>query len=324
MSTTRVLVLARAGVARDRTEAAVLQAGASLAAVLDPLVASEEDARALAADAVLVVLDAATEAALEKFDALLADPGLEVLYDDAEVAGKREGWEAARWARHLSAKLQGHQNVLPAAHPASGQDFAEEMQALQRHVEALPPVAAAGSTRTPDSADGAVAIVAGIGGPDAVRQLLADLPAGFPRPVLLRQRIDGGQYDRLQRQMQRASQMPVVMAQLDEPLRPGMVHILGDGIDVRTAPAGLHFAATDGEPKFAALRPAGSALLLLSGAATELVDAAMAMRWAGGLVLGQAINNCFDPAASQALVARGGEALSLAEISRQLLQRWPA
>jgi chemosensory pili system protein ChpB (putative protein-glutamate methylesterase) len=44
-------------------------------------------------------------------------------------------------------------------------------------------------------------------------------------------------------------------------------------------------------------------MLLLSGAAPALVDAALAMRMAGGLALGQATENCFDPAASQALAA---------------------
>ena len=42
---------------------------------------------------------------------------------------------------------------------------------------------------------GAVLIEAGLGGPDAVRQLLGELPEGFPRPVLVRLRLDGGRYD---------------------------------------------------------------------------------------------------------------------------------
>src|SRR5690606_31697527 len=35
------------------------------------------------------------------------------------VAAKREGWDAARWVRHLAAKLGGHQDVLP---PGAGSD----------------------------------------------------------------------------------------------------------------------------------------------------------------------------------------------------------
>lgn len=325
MSVRRVLVLARAGAARDRAEAALRQAGADVAAVLDPAAADPEQVRAHAPDAVLVVLDPVAEAALEKFDAVLADPGLLVLFDDAEVAARRDGWEAARWSRHLAAKLQGHHDVLPAV-PArvAGPDFAQEMQALTLEMASMPPVAPAVAPSTHAAPEGAVVVAAGIGGPDAVRQLLGDLSDVFPRAVLLRQRIEGGQYDRLVRQMQRATRLPVMLAQAGEPLRRGHVYVMPDGLDVAQAPAGLHFVETGGEPGFAALRPADSAMLLLSGAPTALVDVALAMRLAGGLALGQAEEHCFDPTASRALVARGGEAQGLAGISRQLLQRWSA
>lgn len=323
MSIRRVLVLARAGAARDRTEAALRQAGAELVAVLDPAAADPEQVRAHVPDAVLVVLEPAIETALETFYAVLADPRLQVLFDDADVAARRDGWEAARWARHLAAKLQGHRNVLPAA-PGSGAaaDFEREMQALTLDVAAMPPVAPGTAASAHTAPEGAVVIAAGLGGPDAVRQLLADLPEGFPRPVLLRQRIEGGQYDRLVRQMQRAARLPVLLAHAGARLQRGHVHVMPDGLDVAQTPDGLHFVETGGEPGFAALRPADSAMLLLSGAPSALVDVALVMRLAGGLALGQAGPNCFDPTASHALVARGGEAQSLAGISRQLLQRW--
>ena len=330
----RVVVLTRPGSARERTGAAIAEAGADVVAVLDPAVATEAEVRDAKPDAVLVILDPATEQALQKFDGVLGDPGLEIMFEDADVAAKREGWEAARWARHLGAKLYGHGDVLPRAKGASpasdsnqrggNQDarFRQEMEALQRQVAAMPDVPRA---RVADAAKtGAVVIAAGVGGPDAVRQLLGGLPAGFPRPVLLRQRIEGGQYDKLVRQMQRATQLPVALAQPGDPLQAGTVHVLADGIDVQDAPAGLVFAAIDGQPSFAALVPGDSALLLLSGADPALVDRALALALAGGLALGQSPDNCFDPAASNALVARGGAALGLAGLPLKLLQRWPA
>ena len=330
----RVVVLTRPGSARERTEAAIAEAGADVAAVLDPAVATEAEVRAAAPDAVLVILDPAIEQALQKFDGVLGDPGLEIMFEDADVAAKREGWEAARWARHLGAKLYGHDDVLPRAKGSplvadpnqrtSAEDsrFRAEMEALQRQVAAMPDVPRA---RIADAAKtGAVVIAAGVGGPDAVRQLLGSLPAGFPRPVLLRQRIEGGQYDKLVRQMQRATRLPVALAQPGDPLQAGTVHVLADGIDVKDAPAGLVFAAIEGQPLFAALAPGDSALLLLSGADPALVDRALALSLAGGLALGQSSENCFDPAASNALVARGGAALGLAGLPLKLLQRWPA
>lgn len=334
MSRKRLVLLARPGAARERTQAAMAGLDVELVAVLDPADASEADVRALAPDALLVVLDPAVEQVLGKFDGLFGDSAIEVMFEDADMAAKREGWEAARWARHLDAKLHGHGNVLPPAKegsPAPAPDararaedtrFREDLDALQMQVAAMPEVPPAPSSN--GHPRGAVAIAAGVGGPDAVRQLLAALPVGFPRPVVLRQRIEGGHYDKLVRQMKRASALRVVLAQAGDEVEVGAVHVLPDGLDLRATPAGLAFAATEDAPMFAALPPADSALLLLSGADMTLVDRALALSLAGGLALGQSAENCFDPAASNALVARGGEAVAIAQLSVKLLQRWPA
>ena len=330
MNRKRVVVLARAGAARERTEAAIVQAGADVAALLDPATASEADVLAAAPDVLLVILDPVVEQALDKFDGVLGDPALEILFDDADVAAKRDAWETARWARHLQAKLHGHDDVLPPVREAAVMDtpdepvgFQAEMEALSVQVAAMPDVP---QSRPPASsvALGAVVICAGVGGPDAVRQLLGGLPPSFPRPIVLRQRIEGGQYDKLVRQMQRAAQMRVALAQAGDALQAGTVHVLPDGLDIQAAPAGLVFAPCNGEPSYASLRAEDSALFLLSGADVALVDLAMTMRWTGGLVAGQSAEQCFDPAASNALVARGGEALGLVQLAQKLLHRWPA
>ncbi|MFT4180227.1 MAG: chemotaxis protein CheB [Thermomonas sp.] len=325
MTRKRVVVLARAGAARERTEAAVAQAGAELAASLDAATAGEADIRAASPDALLIVLDPVAEQALDRLDALLADPSIDVMFDDADIAARRDGWEAARWARHLAAKLHGHDDVLPQTNRVDAADsnaaFLDDMARLSVEVAALPDVPAA---RTAITRQGAVVLAAGIGGPDAVRQLLGGLPAGFPRPVLLCQHIEGGQYDKLVRQMQRATQMQVVLAQAGDVLQAGTVHVMPPGLDVQDGADGFIFVESAQAPTFAALPQADSALLLLSGADAALVDPALSMRWAGGLVLGQSAENCFDPAASNALVARGGEAYTLAALSRKLLERWPA
>lgn len=333
----RVVLLTRPGSARERTEAAIAAAEADVVAVLDPVAASEADVRNAAPDVVMVILDPAVESALSKFDGVLGDPALEIMFEDADVAAKRDGWEAARWARHLGAKLYGHGDVLPrhkgsppvpeqpAQPPVSTDDsrFRDEMEALQERVAAMPALAQ-GSARVAPANAGAVVVAAGVGGPDAVRQLLGALPVGFPRPILLRQRIEGGQYDKLVRQMQRATQLRVVLAQPGEPVANATVHVMSDGIDVQDSPSGLVFMASDGPPSFAALAPGDSALLLLSGADPTLVGRALTLSMAGGMAFGQSPENCFDPATSNALVARGGEALSLAKLPLKLLARWPA
>ncbi len=330
----RVVLLARAGAACERTQASIVDAGAELVATLDPGSASEADIRAVVPDAVMVILDPVVEQSLDNFDGVLGDSAFDVIFEDADVAAKRDGWEAARWVRHLNAKLHGHDNVLPPVKggltpepptqsaAATDSGFQQEMEALQRRVAAMPDVPQGNQDAAP-AMQGVVVIAAGIGGPDAVRQLLGKLPPGFPRPIVLRQRIEGGQYDKLVRQMQRATELRVVLAQVGDPLKVGTVHVLPEGLDLQAAPAGLVFAAAAGEPTFAALPLGDSAFLLLSGADIGLVDAAMSLSWAGGLSLGQAPEHCFDPAASNALVARGGHAASLVQLPLKLLERWP-
>lgn len=329
----RVVLLAREGVARTRAGAAIVEAGAEIAALLDPAVALESEVRAASPDAVLVILDPAVEQVLDRFDGVLGDPAFDVMFEDADVAAKREGWDAARWARHLRAKLYRHEDVLPQARMVAAADadgdqasnarFRQELEDLRLKVDGMADVPPANAGVVP-ATQGAVMVVAGLGGPDAVRQLLGGLPVGFPRAIVLSQRLEGGQYDKLVRQMQRATQLQVVLAQVGDPVRAGNVYVLPEGLDVQAAPVGLVFAAAVQGVPFAALPPGDSAVLLLSGSDPALVDAAVTASWAGALVLGQAPDGCFDPAASSALVARGGQAESLASLPLKLLQRWPA
>ncbi|MEO6263838.1 MAG: hypothetical protein ABIO58_02535, partial [Luteimonas sp.] len=109
----RVALLARPGIARERLQAALHEAGAEVVLVADPTEADADGVRAAGAQAILIALDPAVEDALDRFDAVLADPGMTVIFDEAELAVQREGWEAARWVRHLAAKLGRHDDVLP-------------------------------------------------------------------------------------------------------------------------------------------------------------------------------------------------------------------
>ena len=99
MTRKRVVLLARAGIACERTQASLAQAGADVVATLDPGSASEADIRAAAPDVLMVILDPVVEQALDSLDGVLGDVAFEVMFEDADVAAKREGWEAARWAR---------------------------------------------------------------------------------------------------------------------------------------------------------------------------------------------------------------------------------
>ena len=116
----RVALLARPGEACERLRAALREAGGDVVIEADPSVIDPEALRIAAVETVLVALDPAVEDALEKFDDVLADRAIEVIFDEADLAARREGWDAARWVRHLSAKLHRHDDVLPPGREPDG------------------------------------------------------------------------------------------------------------------------------------------------------------------------------------------------------------
>jgi chemosensory pili system protein ChpB (putative protein-glutamate methylesterase) len=174
------------------------------------------------------------------------------------------------------------------------------------------------------SQDGAVVVLAGIGGPDAVRQLLGALPAAFPRPVLIQQRLEGGRHDKLVRQMQRATTMPVSLAEPGEALQRGHVYVLPADMGVVAQGDGVRFRADGGSDIVASLPPGDSAVIVLSGTDPAVVDATMAHALRGALVAGQSSEGCFDATASEALVARGAEAGAPVQLAKKLAARWPS
>jgi len=446
---TRVALLARNGEASERLQAALREAGADVVLVSDPAQTDAPSVRAAGAQALLIALEPAVEDALDRFDTLLADPDVTVIFDEAELAAQRQGWDAARWTRHLAAKLNRHEQVLPPGadvdesiiaaalagepeplaiyqRPESDGDisaFASEADGRSGDVPrdfdnlipsaasmfdpvlaemetgfdaeapfdpeaafgladlelptfasegpvtaesgvrsadepagelpyameegAQPDDAAAGSSamfenlaemqlstadlqlspqaRAPSGAGdtGAVVVLGGIGGPDAVRQFLSAVPAGFPRPIVIQQRLDGGQHEKLVRQMQRATSLPVHLAEVDASLQAGHIYILPPRIAPEPHEGELTFRQNDdGQPAFLRLPPADTAVIMLSGSDPSAVDAAMTHAWGGAIVAGQSAEGCFDAAASDALLARGARLAAPAELAKQLSLRW--
>ncbi|WP_296282768.1 chemotaxis protein CheB [Pseudoxanthomonas sp.] len=407
----RVALLARPGEARERLRVALHDAGAEIVLEDDPNALDADALGNSAPHVVLVALEPAIEDSLERFDSVLHDPAVAVIFDEADLAAKRQGWEAQRWARHLAAKLHGHRDVLPpgreedvglqlepglpvtpaqlhegaeislhveeaadmalelpsddfaytgglqvregneqvvdvddwlrAASPQSESDLPQTPPPLPELPAAVPPPlpgsvskstfdlstlelepldgASAGATRV----QGAVLVFAGIGGPDAVRKLLADLPTGFPKPVMVHLRLDGGRYDNLVRQMERVSHMPVLLAEAGKAADAGHVYVLpGDVVPFVDAGA-VGFRPGDAiQATIPQLPPEDSAVLLLSGSDTGLVDAAAALGKQGALVMGQSQEGCYDPAAPKALAARGAELGTPAQLAQRLTDRW--
>ena len=417
-SSRRVALLARAGAAREQLRAALHEAGAEIVLEDDPNALDGQTLGAAAPQVVLVALEAAIEDSLSRFDDVLHDPAVAVIFDEAELAARREGWEAKRWARHLAAKLNGHADVLPpggeiddtrpepglprtpaqihanadiephlqeaqgvafelprgglelveteegldssqtidpenwqpaatTTHTLSLQDGFEPVTPAASAAEPatvsvpppLPPAAAAKtsgltleleSIHAPSSSAGtavrgAALLFAGIGGPDAVRKVLADLPPRLSRPVLVQLRLDGGRYDNLVKQMERVSALPVRLAKAGETASAAHVYVLPNDVAVNVVEGVVHFAegALQSDTLIASLPAAESAVLLLSGSDTAQVEAALALAAQGGFVAGQSPQGCYDPAASKALAARGGMVATPAELATHLASHWP-
>jgi chemosensory pili system protein ChpB (putative protein-glutamate methylesterase) len=205
-----------------------------------------------------------------------------------------------------------------AAAGAGKPDFnRHDLDEIERRISGLELV----DDRLPVSTrNGAVLVLAGIGGPDAVRQLLGALPDNFDRPVLVQQRLDGGRYDKLVAQMQRATPVLVKLAEVGARTIDGVIYILPAGVGIEAGDNGIQFI--EGGDVFEALPADDSAVLLFSGADVAQVDAAMKLSAHGALVVGQSPDGCYDAAAASAAIARGAGSGQPAELAAKLASRW--
>ncbi|MBS0226501.1 MAG: hypothetical protein JSS25_09210 [Proteobacteria bacterium] len=523
-------LLGRPGELRDRLEAALREAGADIVLVVDPANGDAAQVQAQSPRNVVVLMEPGVEEALDaRFDALFDDASIELLFEEASVLASRQGWDLARWGRHLSAKLRGSHDVLPEGHgddagfvaplprdalkpkaeqaaapieptetmvveeqhapvpeasvhmlldevPAQpeqapgleghewapmhaddkalaaseidfandGLDYLEPVKRIphgggEHHVEAFDPsmfmdaahhlpdaeaipleplepvdgiahqpadpislepasstvaqplkLASAASMDAPDMTTaplheswslvdhddapaaahapvpagsasrldgmsmvddgtiglevaesggttstlsitgtrGAVLIVAGVGGPDPLRALLGQLQDDFPRPILIQQHLDAGNYDRLARQMERATRLKVQLATAGMVVKDNTVYVLPTSVGLEEGAGGLAFVDMPQVRGFAdvtsRLDPADSALLVLSGAPTDFIEEALRFKVAGAWVATQAEHGCFDHAVPAIVAARGAEIAEPLALAQKLNLRWQA
>ncbi|HEY0232115.1 MAG TPA: chemotaxis protein CheB [Dokdonella sp.] len=104
------------------------------------------------ANVVVVNLDAQQDPGLDDVYGLLADQRYRVVFNDGEVSSALSGWDHARWARHLAAKILGADidpprpvdaEPVPAAAPRSEAAYGNGERAFAS-VAALPAVVDAG------------------------------------------------------------------------------------------------------------------------------------------------------------------------------------
>lgn len=283
---------------------------------VDPDAALDSSAPAVADAVTRAAMDRSDALSLSDADAVIAPVAAAVHFDHDTGSG-------------LSLVDPDDESVLPTASANAANDDDSRGSRATVDLDALAQRASALSLADADTYGhgalrGAVVVEAGLGGPDAVRQLLAGLPEDFPRPVLVRLQLDGGRYDRLVKQMGRASRMPVALAQDGAAAEPGTAYFLPSQMGVTPRGAGLVFVDQDvaDDAWLDALPAADTALLLLSGSDTERVERAMALSAQGALVAGQSSEDCYDHTAAAALIAQGGGHGTPAALAARLVDRW--
>ena len=170
---------------------------------------------------------------------------------------------------------------------------------------------------------GAVVVFGGMGAPDAMRQLLGHLPSQFARPLLVRMQLQGGRYDRLVKQMGKATKLPVSLAISGDPVRAGHVYFMAPGLTVGASGDGESTFVEGDERWPAALDESESALILLSGSDADCAAVAERLR-ASALCLGQSPESAYDAAACARWAASGGEVADPEGLALRLARRWPS
>jgi chemosensory pili system protein ChpB (putative protein-glutamate methylesterase) len=239
---------------------------------------------------------------------------LELVDADAVIAPA-----AVQVTQHDSVLIEKNNLQLEPTEEEKAAASAKAAGAIDQPVIAAFAPAQTGDTK-PVSETGAVLILAGMGGPDAVRQLLKALPADFKAPVLLYQHLEVGNHDRLVTQLAKISQLPVYLASVGQAAVSGHVAVLPSGVGLDFVRDTLQFGHADSQKALVAtMPPQHSAVVLLSGAALDTAQAAAYLQSNGGLAFAQDPNNCFEPAAASELIAKGGKTADIAEIGKMLV-----
>ncbi len=109
----RVALLGRDDGARRQLRQALEDLGAAIAFEGEPAAVSGPAALGASLDVVIVSLEDGPDDALDHLQTVLDDPGINVVFNDADASRGLDGWDLARWARHLAAKVLGHGETMP-------------------------------------------------------------------------------------------------------------------------------------------------------------------------------------------------------------------
>lgn len=158
--------------------------------------------------------------------------------------------------------------------------------------------------KTPDKLERVIAIGSSIGGPDALRSLLTELPKGIQAAIVIAQHLDGAVFERLAKQLDKACEVTVLLANDLLPLRYGSVMVVPEKSHLIVNPDGqVKVMAMEEETAYSPdisktfsnlAEMFGDKLtaIVLSGMAGDAVDGAAKVVEKGGQVWVQSPESC--------------------------------
>ena len=121
----QVALVSREDAARAQLRDALDDFGATVVLEQDAAALDIGALRGSGASVVIVSLPADSDADIDALQPLLDDPGIAVVFDESTVSSQLNGWDLARWARHLAAKVMGSTDTdppRPLGSDASGEE----------------------------------------------------------------------------------------------------------------------------------------------------------------------------------------------------------
>jgi chemotaxis response regulator CheB len=119
VATMTVALLGRDDSARASLRRALEDLGAQVVFEGDPATLQADQVLRSGPQVVIVNLASGVEDDIDHLQPLFDHPKVNVLFNEAEVSSQLEGWDLARWARHLASKVLGHERTIPPPPPGA-------------------------------------------------------------------------------------------------------------------------------------------------------------------------------------------------------------
>ena len=230
------------------------------------------------------------------FDSLPSAP------DAVPVTAAEFGIETVSAADYLAPAPMGADGVAPFEVDFGGLELIPIEEAVAPHVEAK--AHELNSTGQRFALRRVVVLGASIGGPEALHEFLAALPADLPAALVVAQHIDAAFNGSLTQQLGKAGTLPVRLAEAGASLRHGEVMVVPSGkrlridrsgrVQLEPLPTGSPYDPSIDDTFTAVAETFGPDVLalILSGMASDAVAGAHVVAARGGRVWGQEPSSC--------------------------------